>query len=63
MGKFKVQKQVEPRRKQPGVGRVWETVAKGKRQAVAERLAQYARQDLRHQRPQETRTAQVRITK
>jgi hypothetical protein len=43
------------------VGRVWKNVVVCRRQAVAERLAQYKRQDLRHERPVETRTAPVRI--
>lgn len=60
---YKVQKQVDLPRKQPGVGRVWQTVGTFKSRAVAERLAQYARTDLRHQRPLETRTAPVRITR
>lgn len=60
MAQFKVQKQVALKGR-PGIGRVWETVGTYKRTAVAERLAQLARVDLRHQRPVATRTAPVRI--
>lgn len=64
MTKYKVQKCVALRGKLESgvrVGRVWQPVATFKRRAVAERIAQYQRQDLRHQRPIETRTAPVRI--
>ncbi len=42
------------------VGRVWKNVVVCRRQAVAERLAQHQRTDLRHQRPLVDRP-QVRI--
>lgn len=62
--KFKVQERVATRGKTGTgvrVGNVWQNVVVCKRRAVAERLAQYRRIDLRHQRPVETPTAPVRI--
>lgn len=63
---YKVQERIATRggRTESGVrvGKVWKNVVVCKRRAVAERLAQYQRIDLRHQRPIETPTAPVRIT-
>jgi hypothetical protein len=62
--KYKVQECTALRGKLPSgvrVGRIWQTRVVCKNRATAERLAQYQRQDLRHQRPIETRTAPVRI--
>jgi hypothetical protein len=62
--RYKVQTRVATRGKTDSgvrVGNVWKNVVVCRRQAVAERLAQYQRIDLRHQRRPETRTAPVRI--
>ena len=62
--RYKIQECTALRGKLPSgvrVGRVWQTRFVRKNRTVAERIAQYQRQDLRHQRPIETRTAAVRI--
>lgn len=62
--KFKVQRAIEVHgnlQEAVRIGRVWETVVKPKRRAVAERLAQLNRIDARHERPIVTRVAPVRI--
>lgn len=60
MRTLKVQKLLTTKA-QSGIGRVWETIGQSKRAAVAERKAQFARVDGRHQRPVEGRVVQVRI--